>query len=111
MSEKAKVLLFRAFYNWLEKNRKAIDERWYIRLSKEAKKTERILSDDNAGAIAGAMWILNVISNLGVGAGVSPEGYDLQYLGNLGIDKISTRRLLRKISECLKLGKEEKKRK
>jgi hypothetical protein len=111
MNEKAKVLLFRVFYNWLEKNRKAIDERWYIRLSKEVKKAEGILSDDNAGAIAGAMWILNMISNLGVGAEVSSEGYSLQYLDNSSIDKVSTRRFLRKISECLKLGREEKKRK
>jgi len=94
--------LFKAFYDWLEKNKSAIGEKWYVYAFNEAKKAED-LADNAIGVVGAAMWMFNTIANCGVMAGVGPDGYSLQYLENSKIDEASTRRLLLIIVACLNL--------
>jgi|GEM_PF-819670 len=93
---------FKAFYDWLEKNKSAIGEKWYVYAFNEAKKAED-LADNAIGVVGAAMWMFNTIANCGVMAGVGPDGYSLQYLENSKIDEVSTRRLLQMIVACLNL--------
>jgi len=94
--------LFKAFYDWLEKNKAAIGEKWYAYAFNEAKKAED-LADNAIGVVGAAMWMFNTIANCGVMAGVGPDGYSLQYLENSKIDEASTKRLLQMIVACLNL--------
>lgn len=94
--------LFKAFYEWLEKNKEAIGEKWYVYAFNEAKKAE-VLADNAIGVVGAAMWMFNTIANCGVMAGVGPDGYSLQYFENSKIDESSTRRLLMMIVACLNL--------
>ena len=94
--------LFKAFYDWLEKNKAAIGEKWYAYAFNETKRAED-LADNAIGVVGAAMWMFNTIANCGVMAGVGPDGYSLQYLENSNIDEASTRRLLQMIVACLNL--------
>jgi hypothetical protein len=94
--------LFKAFYDWLEKNKAAIGEKWYVHAFNEAKRAED-LADNAIGVVGAAMWMFNTIANCGVMAGVGPDGYSLQYLENSKIDEASTKRLLQMIVACLNL--------
>jgi hypothetical protein len=90
--------LFAAFYNWLDVNEDAIGK-WYEDLYRKGRDTEA--SCNTLMKIIGdAMWMLNMISNLGVYAGVGPNNFDLQQLAD-NIDRTSTTRLLALISSCL----------
>jgi len=60
--------LFKAFYGWLEKNKKAIGEKWYSQLFNEAKDAENIASNA-IGILAVSMWMFNMTANCGVLAG------------------------------------------
>ncbi|MEM3361622.1 MAG: hypothetical protein QXV85_10510 [Candidatus Bathyarchaeia archaeon] len=93
--------LFKAFYDWLEKNKTAIGEKWYVYAFNEAKKAED-LADNAVGVVGAAMWMFNTIANCGVMAGVGPDGYSLQCL-DPKIDEASTKRLLMMIVACLNL--------
>ncbi|MEM3728520.1 MAG: hypothetical protein QXF75_04905 [Candidatus Bathyarchaeia archaeon] len=93
--------LFKAFYDWLEKNKAAIGEKWYVYAFNEAKKAED-LADNAVGVVGVAMWMFNTIANCGVMAGVGPDGYSLQCL-DPKIDEASTKRLLMMIVACLNL--------
>lgn len=94
--------LFKAFYDWLEKNKTAIGEKLYVYAFNEAKKAED-LADNAIGVFAAAMWMFNTIAHCGVMAGVGPDGYSLQYMENSKIDETSTKRLLTMIVACLNL--------
>jgi hypothetical protein len=94
--------LFKAFYDWLEKNKAAIGEKWYVHAFNEAKRAED-LADNAIGVVGAAMWMFNTIANCGVMAGVGPDGYSLQYFENSKIDEASTRRLLQMIVACMNL--------
>jgi len=94
--------LFKAFYEWLEKNKEAIGEKWYVYAFNEAKKAED-LADNSIGVVGAAMWMFNTMANCGVMAGVGPDGYSLQYLENTKIEEESTKRLLTIIVACLNL--------
>lgn len=94
--------LFKAFYDWLEKNKRAISEKWYVYAFNEAKKAED-LADNAYGVVGAAMWMSNTIANCGVMAGVGPDGCNLQHLENSKIDEASTRRLLQMITVCMNL--------
>jgi hypothetical protein len=90
--------LYQAFYDWLDVNKGQIG-RWYADLYEKAKKGEaecttfmQIMGD--------AMWMLNMIANLGVLAGVGPNTYNLQDLRE-GLDKKSSERMLILISSVL----------
>ncbi|MEM0096176.1 MAG: hypothetical protein QW660_06025 [Candidatus Bathyarchaeia archaeon] len=93
--------LFKAFYDWLEKNKTAIGEKWYVYAFNEAKKAED-LADNAVGVVGAAIWMFNTIANCGVMAGVGPDGYSLQCL-DPKIDEASTKRLLMMIVACLNL--------
>ena len=54
-------------------------------------------SNKLGGLMGEGLWMLNMIANLGVGAGVMIGEYNLQYLHN-GIEEKSTKRLLLFIS-------------
>jgi len=90
--------LFLAFFNWLDVNKEAIGK-WYNDLCNKGRDAEaecntivKIMGD--------SMWMLNMIANLGVGAGVGPNRFDLQVLAD-NIDRQSTTRLLALISSSL----------
>lgn len=91
--------LFLAFYNWLDVNRKTIGDKWYTDLRSKGKDAE---ADCNtiSKMIGNGMWMLNMVSNLGVMAGVGPNHFDLQGL-TPGLDEQSTNRVLALISATL----------
>jgi len=91
--------LFAAFFDWLDANKKAIGDKWYDNLYMKGKDAEaecntimKIMGD--------AMWMMNMIANLGVLAGVGPNHFDLQVLAP-GLDEKSSKRLLALISSSL----------
>jgi len=91
--------LIEAFRNWLEKNKEAIEEKWYERLLKQIAEADC----DTAIKIMGtAMWMFNMIADLGVLAGTGPDGVSIHELRE-GLDEQSTRRLLLLISSCMNL--------
>jgi len=93
--------LFTAFFNWIEVNKETIGEHWYADLHDKAADYEA--SCNTIIKIMGdAMWMLNMIANLGVMAGVGPNHFDLQSLA-LGLDETSSKRILALISASLGL--------
>jgi len=91
--------LFLAFFDWLDTNKQAIGDKWYDDLYKKGKDAEA--DCDTIMKIMGdAMWMFNMIANLGVLAGVGPSKVDLQVLAP-GLDEKSSRRLLALISSSL----------
>ena len=93
-----KERLFLAFYDFLDANKQVIG-RWYEDLYGKAKKGEaecntfmKLLGD--------AMWMFNMVAECGVGAGVGPNHYDLQFL-KPGLDEKSSKRILMLISSAL----------
>lgn len=91
--------LFLAFFDWLETNKQAIGDKWYEGLYKKGKDAE---GDCNTimKIMGDAMWMFNMIANLGVLAGVSPNNVNLQGLAP-GLDEKSSKRLLALISSSL----------
>jgi hypothetical protein len=95
--------LFEAFWEWVDANEKRIDERMLNHLTKEGKKAE---DDCNTALkiVASALWMLNMISNCGVMAGVGVNGINDQTdCKESGLDEKSTKRLLMLIQSCLSL--------
>lgn len=92
--------LFAAFFNWLDVNKETIGK-WHADLYKRGKEAEancntmmKIMGD--------ALWMFNMVSNLGVAAGVSPEKVDIQDLAP-DIDVAATKRLLTLVQASLNL--------
>ncbi|MEM2291701.1 MAG: hypothetical protein QXX41_00325 [Nitrososphaerota archaeon] len=94
--------LFNDFYEWLEKNKDAVGERWYTFLFNEGKRAED-LADNAIGVVGACLWMFNMVTSCGVMAGLGPDKYDLQYLENSRIDEESTRKLLQTMVMCLNL--------
>jgi hypothetical protein len=93
--------LFIAFFNWLDVNQKAIGDKWYNDLYKKGKDAEA--ECNTIMLIMGdALWMMNMIANLGVLAGVGPNKVNLQGLAP-GLDEASSKRLLTLISASLGL--------
>jgi len=93
--------LFSAFYEWLEKNKAAIGEKWYSQLFNEAKEAEN--DGDNAVNIMGvSLWMFNTIANMGVLAGIGPDKVSIHEI-DPRLDENSTKRLLRLISATMNL--------
>jgi hypothetical protein len=93
--------LFESFYNWLERNKTAISEKWYANLFNEAKKGEDI--SDNAVAIMWtALWMFNMVSDCGILAGIGPNSVSIQEIDRR-LDEKSTMRLLHLISAAMAL--------
>jgi hypothetical protein len=91
--------LFLAFFDWLDTNHQAIGDNWYENLYKKGKDGEA--DCDTIMKIMGdAMWMFNMIANLGVMAGVGPNKVDLQALAP-GLDEKSSKRILALISSSL----------
>lgn len=93
--------LYEGFFDWLDLNQKVIGEKWYIQLYNKGKDAE---ADCNSCSklLANSMWMLNMIANLGVMAGVMVNRYDLQHLAD-GLDEKSTKRLLALMGSCFAL--------
>lgn len=94
--------LFNTFYEWIEKNKDAIGEKWYTFLFNEAKRAED-LADNAIGVVGACLWMFNMVASCGVMAGLGPDKYDLQYFENPKIDEESTRKLLQTMVMCLNL--------
>ena len=92
--------LFAAFFDWLDVNRETVDK-WYDDLYRKGKDAE---AECNTimNIIGDAMWMFNMIANLGVLAGVGPNSFDLQVLAP-GLDEKSSKRLLALISSSIAL--------
>ena len=93
--------LFAAFYNWLDVNEETIGEHWYTDLHNKAADYEATCNTIMK-IMGGAMWMFNMIANLGVMAGVGPNHFDLQSLA-LGLDETSSKRILALIAASLGL--------
>lgn len=90
--------LFAAFFDWLDLHEEKIG-RWYADLWNEGKKAEE--DCDTAVKIMGtSMWMLNMVANLGVWAGVGPGNVNLQHLAE-GLDRRATLRLLNMMASCM----------
>lgn len=93
--------LFKVFYDWADKNRKAIGEKWYSFLTTKGKDAEN--ECDTAIRIIGtSMWMFNMIANLGVSAGLGPDGPKIHEIAQ-EIDVQSTQRLLHLMAACMNL--------
>ena len=93
--------LFTAFYNWLDVNKEAIGEKWYSRLLNEAKKAD---ADTAIHIMATGMWMFASISEFGVGTGMGPPPFKIEFqYFNEKLDKKATLRLLYMISSCMAL--------
>jgi len=91
--------LLEAFRDWLEKNKEAIGK-WYDQL---LNRMEEASNCDTAIKIMGtAMWMFNMIADLGVLAGIGPDGPSIHEIRQ-GLDEQSTKRLLLIISSCMNL--------
>jgi len=93
--------LFEAFFDWLDTNKKVIGDKWYDDLYRKGKDA---LADCNTimKIMGDTMWMFNMIANLGVGAGVGPNHFDLQSLAP-GLDETSSKRILALIAASLSL--------
>jgi len=90
--------LLSAFEDWLEKNKETIGK-WYDQLLSQVKGVDC----DTAIKIMGtAMWMFNMIADLGVLAGIGPDGPSIHEIRQ-GLDEQSTERLLLIISSCMNL--------
>jgi hypothetical protein len=89
--------LLEAFGDWLEKNKEAIGK-WYDSIQRQS-------WQDCATPIeimGTAMWMFNVIADLGVLAGIGPDRVNLVEIRQ-GLDEQSTKRLLLMIQSCMSL--------
>ena len=93
--------LFEAFFDWLDTNKRAIGDKWYNDLYRKGKDA---LADCNTimKIMGDAMWMFNMIANLGVWASVGPNHFDLQSLAP-GLDETSSKRILALIAASLSL--------
>jgi hypothetical protein len=85
------------FLTWLEKNREKIGEKWYENLLKFFRK---IKMNDETDVLATALWMFNMIGNLGGIAGIGLFGYKLEKIYNL--DEKTTKDVLETISKCMR---------
>jgi hypothetical protein len=91
--------LINSFNDWLEANKNNLHPRLYNKLRKQLRKVE---VDSIVSVIGTAMWMFQILGNVGVGAGIGPYDYVIQYM-NENIDRKTTERLLLMISTALKL--------
>ena len=85
------------FLTWLDRNRERIGEKWYKNLLKFFRK---IKMNDETDVLAIALWMFNMIGNLGGIAGVGLFGYKLEKIYNL--DEKTTEDVLETISKCMR---------
>jgi hypothetical protein len=97
------IYLFDKFTDWLNINNEAIDERWRRKLEKTINKARKKAKNTFTETMGTALWILNVISTLGVIAGVGVNGYKIHHIVNSKIDRESTNKLLEEIVKTFKL--------
>jgi hypothetical protein len=90
--------LFVAFFNWLDVNKETIGK-WYDDLYKKGKDAEA-KCNTIMKIMGNAMWMFNMVANLGVWASIGPNRVDLQVLAP-GIDRQSSLRLLALIASSL----------
>lgn len=89
--------LLDAFSDWLEKSREAIGK-WYESLQKQPWR-ECATPIEIMGT---AMWMFNMVADLGVMAGIDPDQVNIVEIRE-GLDKPSTVRLLHLIKACMNL--------
>jgi len=94
-----KECLFQSFYDWLLRHREIIGDRHYGKLLDDLKKSWD-LSDTAVKLIGIAMWIFNMIANLGVMAGLGPAKVNIVEIPQQYDEKL-TRRVLLNCSSCL----------
>lgn len=95
--------LLSAFDEWIEYHREHIGGGWYSAFKKELKKMRKNDVSGPADIVARALYIFNMISNLGVMAGITKDGVQLQCITNPNIDRKRTMRLLYLCSSCIAL--------
>jgi hypothetical protein len=91
-------MLIEAFAEWLEANKETIGDKWYASLMKQDWRG----CDDISSIMGTAMWVFNMVANLGVLAGMGPGDYQIHQLAD-GLDEKNTKRLLVAISTSLNL--------
>jgi len=98
-----KQVLIEAVDNWLSNNKELIGEKIEKRIRRELRKFSK--DRPTIPSICGfALWIFQMMGNLGVVAGVGVDGYTVfEATWERGFDRRSTERLLLAISNTLKL--------
>ncbi|MEM4061119.1 MAG: hypothetical protein QXK11_11510 [Pyrobaculum sp.] len=90
--ELMKKLLIEAAWEWLEKNRSAIGDKWYEKISKHLRRADSEITD-KARLMGYALWLYNIVSNFAVESGISRRGVAIHSVPPI-IDEKTTRRLL-----------------
>jgi hypothetical protein len=86
------------FLAWLDRNRERIGEKWYKKLLKNFRKAKM---NDETHILATALWMFNMVANLGVIAGIGISfGYKIEKIYNL--DRETSEDLLKVIAKCLR---------
>jgi hypothetical protein len=86
------------FLAWLDRNRERIGKKWHEKLLKNFRKAKM---NDEAHILATALWMFNMVTNLGVIAGIGVSfGYKIEKIYNL--DEKTTKDVLEVISKCLR---------
>ncbi|MEM4430673.1 MAG: hypothetical protein QXM08_05880 [Thermofilaceae archaeon] len=98
-TEVMKRLLIDTAWDWLEKNKRAIGDKWYEKISKHLRRADSEITD-KASLMGYALWLFNILGTFGVLAGMGPDGYTIKYI-NERLDKRSTRQLLTVIQMCV----------
>jgi hypothetical protein len=74
----AVVAILTAWRLWLKTNRGAIGDKWYKKIERELRKVEGSSQGgqvyDCAGALALALWTLNILGTLGATAHIGQQG-------------------------------------
>ncbi|HKZ93697.1 MAG TPA: hypothetical protein VJ249_03835 [Candidatus Bathyarchaeia archaeon] len=95
-------MLLEAFSEWLETNKEAIGEKSYDSLNSTRRGGDWRDCDTIGGIMGTAMWLFNMVANLGVLAGMGPGNYQIHQIAD-DLDEKTTKRLLMAISTSLNL--------
>jgi hypothetical protein len=88
--------------DWAEINKNAIGDKWFKRITKEVKAHLKRETPTIPEVMGFALWCFNVVSTLGVLAGIAPNEVAIHSISK-NLDERSTKRLLYLCAACLTL--------
>lgn len=97
-TEILKRLLIETAHEWLERNKNAIGDKWYEKIRKELNRANSIIYD-RVTLMGYALWLFNILVNLGVIAVLTKSGYHIINI-NKALDQRTTKRLIVVIHMC-----------
>ncbi|MEM4593238.1 MAG: hypothetical protein QW196_07550 [Sulfolobales archaeon] len=94
-----KRLLIDTAWDWLEKNKHAIGDNWYEKISKYLRRADTEITD-KVRLMGYALWLYNVVTNFAVLAYMSRRRYVIWRI-NENLDAKTTKQLIAVIHMCL----------